>query len=67
MSNYRHDDNPPLPIHASCNGMAVAMHFEIKALHKLLLAAALDQGVSPEDAEQAIVRQIEILREEGGA
>lgn len=67
MSNYRHDDKPPVPIHASCNGMAVAMHFEIKALHKLLLAAALDQGVSPEDAEQAIVRQIEILREEGGA
>jgi hypothetical protein len=61
--NYRHDDNPPLPIHASCNGMAEAMHLEIKALHHLLLAAALDQGTSPEDAEWAIVRQIEILRE----
>ena len=66
MSKYRHRDIPPVPLHAVCNGMAVSMHFEIKALHKLLLAAALDQGVSPEDAERAIVRQIEILREEGG-
>ena len=64
MSNYRHDDNPPLPIHASCNGMAVKMHLEIKALYKLLLAAADDQGVSREDAERSIVRMIEIMREE---
>ena len=64
MSKYRHNDNPPVPFHSMCNGMAVSMHLEIKALHKLLLAAALDQGVSPEDAERAIVRQIEILREE---
>ena len=62
--NYRHNDNPPIPFHVMCNGMAVSMHLEIKALHHLLLAAALDQGVSPEDAERAIVRQIEILREE---
>ena len=64
MSNYRNHDRPPVPHHAICNGMAVSMYREIKALHHLLLAAALDQGVSPEDAEQAIVRQIEILREE---
>ena len=67
MSNYRHNDKPPIPFYTADNFLAAAMHFEIKALHKLLLAAALDQGVSPEDAEQAIVRQIEILREEGGA
>ena len=67
MSDYRHNANPPAPFHVLDSGMAASMHFEIKALHKLLLAAALDQGVSPEDAEQAIVRQIEILREEGGA
>ena len=67
MSKYRHRDISPVPLHAVCNGMAVSMYREIKALHKLLLATALEQGVSPEDVERAIVRQIEILRKEGGA
>ena len=62
--NYRHNDNPPIPFYTADNALAAAMHLEIKALHKLLLAAALDQETSPEDAEWAIVRQIEILREE---
>ena len=65
--NYRHNDNPPVPFHTLDNALAAAMHLEIKALHKLLLAAADDQGVSLKDAERAIVRQIEILREGGGA
>ena len=62
--NYRHNDKPPVPFYTLDNALAAAMHLEIKALHKLLLAAALDQGTSPEDAEWSIVRQIEILREE---
>jgi hypothetical protein len=65
MSNYRHNDKPPVAYYMKAAAeKAAAMHLEIKALHKLLLAAALDQGVSPEDAERSIVRQIEILREE---
>ena len=61
---YRHLDSPPVPFHALDNRLAASMHAEIKALHALLLAAAADQGVSPEDAERAIVRMIEIKREE---
>ena len=64
MSKYRHLETPPVPFHVLDNRFAAQAHREIRALHKLLLAAALDQGVSPEEAEQAIVRQIEILREE---
>ena len=64
MSKYRHRVTPPVPIHAACNDMAAAMHREIKALHALLLAAADDMGVSPEDTERAIVRMIEIKKEE---
>ena len=36
MSNYRHDDKPPVPIHCLCNGMAVSMHAEIRLLYGLL-------------------------------
>ena len=39
--NYRHNDNPPVPFYTLDNALAAAMHLEIKALHKLLLAAAL--------------------------
>lgn len=60
--NYRGMEKPPVPFYALDSAMAVSMHAEIKALYALLLAAADDMGVSPEDVERSIVRMIEIKR-----
>lgn len=64
MSDYRHRDKPPVPLHALCNGMAESMYREIKALHALLLAAAAEQGVPQEAVELAIDGMIEMLKEQ---
>tara|TARA_R100001443_G_C3353108_1_gene177270 strand:+ start:342 stop:815 length:474 start_codon:yes stop_codon:yes gene_type:complete len=61
---YRHRDKPPMPFHSLDTALASAMHLEIKALYKLLLAAADDQRVSREDAERSIARMIEVVKEE---
>lgn len=37
MSNYRHDDKPPVPLHCLCDGMAVSMHRELRAVYEVLM------------------------------
>jgi hypothetical protein len=65
MSNYRHSDKPPVPFHSMCNGMAVSMHRELKAVHEVLVS--LWKGCGHPDAEHIenlIVEKINQAKEE---
>ena len=59
MSDFRNMGDPPHVFHALDNGLAAAMHAEIKALHGLLLDAAESLGIAPADTEKAIVYRLE--------
>jgi hypothetical protein len=59
MSNYRHNENPPVPFHALDSGLASSMHLEVRALYGLLLDAADSLGIAIEDTEKAIDYRIQ--------